>query len=519
MMFSEYAAVRRRRENIMSETLQKFMDYQKKLAKYRTVTSLLYWEIATEAPRKGIPALIDTLSFFSTKRFELETAKEYGELIAELAKPEEYEQLDEAMKLTVRRYSREFEKNSRIPQAFYTEFVEASSHSERAWREAKEKQDYSIFCPHLQKMIDMKRQMTMYTDPDKEVYDAMIDQYEEGMDCATINRLFSELKAELVPFVQKLAAQPQPDRSIFEGHYDIDAQRHLQDFLLDYIGFSHEAGTTGETEHPFTDSISKYDVRVTNHYREDEAIDAMFTAIHEGGHAIFDQNIAPEYEYTAVNQVNMMGLHESQSRFFENILGRNINFWKPIYGKLGEFLLKFREITLEQFEREINRVQCSMIRTGADEVTYAFHIILRYELEQAIFRDGVTAKELPALWNQKMQELLGICPANDAEGILQDVHWSDGSFGYFPSYLLGSIYDGMYLEQIEQELGDLDTILAEGRVKEITHWLNEKIHRHGSMYTSSEVIRRLCGKEISAQPLIRYFKEKYTRIYGLGEKE
>ena len=212
-----------------------------------------------------------------------------------------------------------------------------------------------------------------------------------------------------------------------------------------------------------------------------------------------------------------MGLHESQSRFYENVLGRNKNFWLPIYKKLGELLPQFKEITLDEFYREINHVRNSFIRTEADELTYCFHIIIRYEIEKAIFRDGVEVEELPALWNKKMQEYLKITPANDAEGILQDMHWSGGSFGYFPSYLLGSIYDGMYLEQIEKELGSIDTILAEGRILEITKWLNEKIHRFGSTRTPKETLRAVCGKEVTAEPIIRYFKDKYTKVYGLGK--
>lgn len=210
-----------------------------------------------------------------------------------------------------------------------------------------------------------------------------------------------------------------------------------------------------------------------------------------------------------------MGVHESQSRFYENILGRNKNFWVPIYDKLGEFLPQFQEISLDDFYREINHVRNSPIRIEADEVTYCLHIILRYEIEQAIFDGHVPVEELPVLWNQKMEEYLQITPENDSEGILQDIHWSDGSFGYFPSYLLGSIYDGMYLDAIEQELGSVDEILAAGEISKITKWLNEKIHWYGSTRTPKEVIEAVCGKEVSAEPLLRYFKKKYTEIYGL----
>lgn len=499
----------------MTEREKQLREYLKSMSFYETAVGLVYWDMDTAAPKNGIENLISTLGFLSEKVFALQTAEEYGTLLAELAKPEEYEQLDEAMKLTVTRYRKKFEENKRIPAKFYKEYVEAHARSKQAWQETKQKSDYSIFCPHLQTMIDMTKQMTAYEHPGEDTYETLLDEYEPGMDSAAIDCLFDELKQELVPLVQAIARKTQPDASAFEGYYDINGQKKVQDMLLKYIGFDSDSGTTGETEHPYTTTISFGDVRVTNHFHENEAVNAMFSAIHEGGHAIFEQKIDPAYAQTAAAQIYMMGLHESQSRFFENILGRNINFWKPIYERIQEYLPKLKEISLEQFYREINRVQCSMIRTDADEVTYAFHVILRYELERAIFRDGVTAEELPALWNQKMQELLGICPANDAEGILQDMHWSEGAFGYFPSYLLGTIYDGMLLEELEKELGSVDTILAEGRILEITKWLNENIHRYGSMYTSKEMIQRVCGKEVSAQPIIRYFKEKYTRIYEL----
>lgn len=285
--------------------------------------------------------------------------------------------------------------------------------------------------------------------------------------------------------------------------------------LLDYIGFRKDAGSVGETEHPFTLNFSSRDVRVTNHYYEHDPLSSIFSAIHEGGHGIFEQNVNPDYDNTVAGSCRYMGLHESQSRFYENILGRNKNFWLPIYDKLGELLPAFKKIPLDDFYQEINHVKNSLIRINADEVTYCFHIILRYEMEKAIFRDRVPVAELPALWNQKMQEYLQITPTNDAEGILQDMHWSDGSFGYFPSYLLGSIYDGMLLTTIREELGDVDELLRDGKIKEITAWLNQNIHWYGSTCKPKEMIMEVCGKEMSAEPLIRYFKEKYTEIYHL----
>lgn len=493
----------------MDQTLEVFKAYLKKLQQYNQIVSLLHWDLMTLAPEKGVESKLDSIRFFSTEVFRLSTASEYGEMLRELARPEEFEQLEEAMQLTVKRALQEYERFLRIPEEFYTEYVTEKARSEKAWEEAKRNNDFSIYAPHLEKIITMTKEYIHYMEPEKDPYEVLLDMFEEGMNSATIDRVFEEIKTGLRPLMAKIDSMPRPDLSALEGQYDIDAQKKVQRLLLSYIGFDFTAGAVAESEHPFTMDLCPGDIRVTNHFKENNPIDAMFSAIHEGGHAIFGQSIDPVYADTAVWQVNMMGLHESQSRFYENILGRNPNFWTPIYGQLGDLLPQLKEVPPEVFARAINDVHPSMIRTEADEVTYCLHIILRYEIERAIFRDEVSVDQLPALWNDKMEELLGIRPKNDAEGILQDVHWSDGSFGYFPSYLLGSVYDGMFLQQLEKELGSVDTILAQGRILEITAWLKEKIHRHGSLYNSRQVLERVCGCEISAKPLLDYFNKKY----------
>ena len=499
----------------MSQVLNNFKAYLKQISLYEQVIALIEWDLQTATPEKGVNAKMEALSHFSTEHFRMTTAKEYGQMLKTLSQPEEFEQLDDVMKLTVTRYKKDYEKQQRIPEAFYTEFVTTRARSQKAWEKAKKNNDFESYLPHLDKVISMVKEQLSYTDPGAEMYDALLDQYEEGVTCDQIEKVFDELKEGLVPLLKKIAANPRPDLSKAKGYFSIDDQKKLQNMLLDYIGFDFEAGTTGISAHPFTMDMAAGDCRVTNHYSEDWAVGAMFSAIHEGGHAIFGQNVNPDYEHTAAAQVNLMGLHESQSRFFENILGRNKNFWIPIYDKLGEILPTFKNVTLDEFYRIINDVHPSFIRTEADEVSYCLHIILRFEIEKAIFRDGVETKDLPALWNQKMEELLGITPDTDTVGILQDIHWSDGSFGYFPSYLLGSIYDGMFLQVIEKEMGSLDTVLAEGRIKEVTAWLNEHIHQYGSLYISKEIMERLGAGELSAKPLLDYFYNKYSKIYDL----
>ena len=500
----------------MAENLvEEFKAYRKKMSMLEQVVALFQWDMETLTPKNGLEGKVEAISQFSSEYFKMATAPEYGAMLDALAEPSEYEKLDEGMKVTVNRFRRDFKRNQRIPEDFQRELVAESARSTNVWKEAKQTNNFSLFEPYLDKMIKMAKQQAKYMEPDMDPYELLLDDSEEGMGTEQIDRLFNEVKEGLLPLLDKIKSSPKIDTMpVDKGTYPVYAQKELQEYLLKYIGFDFDSGAVAETEHPFTTTICRGDVRTTNHYFEKKLLSSIFTAIHEGGHAIYEQNVDPKYENTAIDRLNFMGLHESQSRFYENILGRNINFWKPIYGHTCELLPDLKDVSLEQFYRIINNVQPSMIRTEADEVTYCMHIILRYEMEKAIFRDNIPAKDLPEMWNQKMVELLGIRPANDREGILQDTHWAGVGFGYFPSYLLGSIFDGMYLEQLEKEMGSVDNILAEGRMMDITHWLNEKIHRNGSLYNSTQLIRNLCGKEISAKPLLKYFEEKYSRIYG-----
>lgn len=308
----------------MKDRLKKFNEFKEKLDYYKHVITQLQWDMQTQTPSKGFDNKVETVTYFSSQAFELQTSEEYGKLLKDLLKAKEYEKLDAAMQITIKREWREYEENKRVPKDFYEDMVRAASHSQKAWEEAKQKKDYSIFCPHLQKMIDYRKQLMEYTRPDMEVYDAMLDAFEEGMDSETIDRLFGELKAGLVPLLQRIAAKPEPDRSAFRGDFPKHLQQEWGAFLLDYIGYDKEAGVMSESEHPFTMGFGPKDVRVTNHYRTEEAINAMFSIIHEGGHAIFEQGVDEQYEKTDLTVINFLGLHESQSRFSMKI------YWEGI---------------------------------------------------------------------------------------------------------------------------------------------------------------------------------------------
>jgi len=496
--------------------LEQYKSKLKEIEYLRHASDLMYWDMQTKTPEAGKEKLSDAMTHFSMEIFKLSTGDDFYELVCKLSEKEEFAKLDDVTQFDVKRNQRELERMRRVPADFYEEYVSIINDTEIAWVKAKKENDWEAFKGHLKKTIEAVKKYQQYERPDEKVYDSLIDTYEEGMTQETIDRVFAELKEELVPLVNAITAAPQPDHSKFTMKVPVHEQKALCEFLVEYMGMDMTRFAHGETEHPFQISLGRDDVRITNHYYENEVISAIFSAIHEGGHALFEQHVDRKYEGTEGASINYMGLHESQSRFYENILGRNENFWKPIWPKVVEIVPEFGNVTLEEFVREINHVSNSFIRTEADELTYCLHVILRYEMERAIFIDGADVEELPKMWNDKMEELLHIRPTTYSEGILQDSHWSGGSFGYFPSYLLGSIYDGMFLEAMEEDLGSVDDILAAGEVKKISEWLKNKIHQYGSTRVSSEVLEKVCGRELSAKPLIKHFKEKYSKIYGLS---
>lgn len=394
----------------------------KEMQDLTTACVLLDWDLKTETPKYGVDAVVSSLTALSTKQFELSISPKMEELVYALNEETEYEQLDEVWKKAVRRMKKDFDENKRIPVEFYSEFVANRAKAEAVWQEAKPNNDFASFAPYLEKNIANAIQMEKYVHPEQEPYASMLDTYEKGMDEATIDRIFGELKEELIPFVKEILSKPEPDSSKFIGNFDTNKQRELSHFLLEYIGFDFERGGMGESEHPFTTGAHRNDVRLTNHFMEHDLISGIFSIIHEGGHGLFMQGADEVYDLTPFEGCNYMGLHESQSRIWENILGRNINFWKPIYSKVQELFPEYRNISLEEFYVEINHIRNGFIRCDSDEVTYCFHIILRYELEKELMSGRLAVADLPAAWNAKMQEYLGITPDTDTVGEIGRAH-------------------------------------------------------------------------------------------------
>ena len=486
--------------------MKEFINYLNEINDNKSMLIMLMWEIDTKAPKDSIDYYSEVFTKLENKIFEMSTSDKYIELLDKAINSKEFSSLEEHKKLYYLHLKEDYEKEKRIPKDFYSDYSKQKLKSRQSWAEAKEKNNYSIFKPDLEKIINMSKELYSYIYPDSEnIYDDMLSEFERGIKSKDIDPLFEELKKEIIPIINNL--KPEELKSI-NREYSESELYDISKYLLDYIGFNNDKGTLGIYPHGYTSKLSKNDCRIAFKMNND-AIETASTIIYEGGHGIFELYSEKDFNELNMIDVDLTALHESQSRFYENILGRNINFWIPIY---DEFKKKAKlDISLDEFMKYLNNAKKSLIRTEADELTYCLHIIIRYELEREIFNGNIDLNKLPEMWNQKYKEYFGLDIENDSDGILQDMHWSDASFGYFPDYLLGSIFDGMLLEKINEDLGDVDTILKEGRIKEITNYLNKNIHKYAGAYNIFETCRRVCKKDMNVKPLVEYFKRKYER--------
>lgn len=496
-------------------TLEEFKSYVRKMNDFRHAAGLLSWDMETKMPKKGADAHISALTTLSTESFRMSVSDEMKGYLDILSKPEERARLDEISCKMVTKIKEDYDESKNIPEDLYARYVEVTSHSQHTWAAAKHANDFETMRPYFEEIISLSKSMAHSINPDKNAYDVLLGQYEKGIDAEKITDLFDELKAGVIPLVEAIKEKPLFDESLFKGDFSKSGQEALGYYLLDVIGYSREAGRLDESEHPFTVGGAPYDVRVTTNYDLSDLRSSAFSVLHEGGHGIYEQHINPELIGTTLNTGTSTGIHESQSRFYENIIGRNYYFWKHHYDKIGEIFPQYRNIPLDVFHKGVNVVQPSLIRTEADELTYNLHIIIRFEVEKALFEGTLAVKDLPTAWHDKMQEYLGVVPTNHKEGVLQDIHWPGGMFGYFPSYALGNIYGGQFLAQIEKEVGHLDHLLAKGELDQITKWLHTNVHRHGMMKDPVQMIQDACHSSLDAKPILKYYTDKYTKLYKL----
>ena len=404
-----------------------------------------------------------------------------------------------------------------IPPPFYRKFIKFTSQAYEVWVRARKESDFKSFQFHLEEIVKFMSHFADLFGYEKNPYDALLPDHEPGMVTDRLIQIFSALETKLVPFVRKLTEQSdKPDETLLKGHFPEELQRKLCTQALQAIGYDFGRGRLDTTVHPFTTSVGPNDVRVTTHFKHWNLSPSLFSTLHEGGHAIFEQNQDPTLRWIYLDTGFSHGLHESQSRFFENIIGRSLPFWKLFYWQLQNIFPYYKEIPLEEFYRAINAVKTSLIRIYADEVTYNLHIIVRFEIEEALLNNRIDVSDLPQVWNEKMDQYLNLVPPNDALGVLQDVHWSGGSFAYFPSYSLGNLYGGQIREELMRQMPRVEDELAKGNVAIILEWLRKNIHRFGKIREAPELLEAITGERPTPEPWLRYIKSKFSRIYDLN---
>jgi len=502
----------------VADRLQRFRSLAGKIKHYEEILGVAYWDMRTGAPRKGIDYRSEAVGDLSAEAFKLAVSDEMGQLLEELSAPDVQEHLGRIDRRMVEVCRKEYERNRKLPPDVYREYVVLTSQAEAAWEQAKENSDFPNFVPYLERIIDYNRRFIDLWGVLETPYDTLLDMYEPGMFTKDLDRLFGEIRSRLVPLAEAIQREgDHPDTSFLSGNFDKDNQKAFSRFILAEMGFDFEAGRLDESVHPFMTGLNPGDVRVTTRYLVNDVMSALFGTIHEGGHALYEQNLDPELAGTPLCTGTSLGIHESQSRLWENMVGRSRSFWQHYLPELKKFFPgKFDGVTAEQFYRAINVVQPSLIRIEADELTYNLHIMIRYEIEKMLFNEGLSARDLPEVWNAKYEETLGVTPANDAEGVLQDVHWSGGAFGYFPSYSLGNMYGAQMMDTARRKLPALDEQIAAGQLQPLKEWLTEHVYRYGKSLYPAEIIQQMTGQPLKSHYLCDYLENKYREIYRLG---
>lgn len=494
----------------MKDKIQEFKECIKEKKYLLASIEVLQWELETLAPKKGQDYLSEVLAYMSMKDYELSTSDKFQNLVRDLL--QEKESLDPILQKEVEQAAEEMEKMKKIPAEEYRAYAELCAKNQGVWEEAKQNNNFQLVEENLTKIFEYNRKFARYLQKEeKNLYDVLLRDYEKGMTCEKLDVFFASLKKEIVPLLHKIQKKKKQSFPFLTSPISKEKQKEFCHLLAEYLGFDFERGILAESEHPFTLNINKKDVRITTKYMESLPFSSIFSTIHETGHAIYEQQIGDELVSTLLGSGGSMGLHESQSRFWENIIGRSFEFWKELYPSLQTHFTSLKTIPLEEFYQAINQVEASLIRTEADELTYCLHIMLRYELEKEIIEGTLSVKDLPKAWNEKIEEYLGITVPNATEGVLQDVHWYAGLIGYFPSYALGNAYASQLFHTMKQELSLND--YSQDKLQEVRLWLGENIHQYGMMKTTSELIREITGEDLNPDYYIEYLKNKYEALY------
>jgi carboxypeptidase Taq len=478
--------------------------------------AVLGWDQQCYMPPGGVANRGSQLGTLSSLEHSNFVSDEVGTLLEELVPYGESldPESDDACLIEVT--NREFQKLTKVPNEFVAEFTRVTAMAHGAWEEARAKDDFAHFEPHLEKIVDMRRQYADFFKPYDHVYDPLLDDFEPGMKTAQVQEVFTSLRPKQVELIKAISEKPQVDDSFLYLHYDEKDQWEFGEEVITKYGYDWNRGRQDKAAHPFTTHFGVGDVRITTRVDENFLNTALFGTLHEAGHAIYEQGVAPEFTNTPLGEGASLAVHESQSRMYENLLGRSYDFWVHFYPQLQDrFKSQLGNVDLDTFYKGINKVEPSLIRVEADEATYNLHIMLRLELEIALMEGKLSVSDLPEAWNQRVEDYLGVTPPNNAQGVLQDVHWSAGYLGYFTTYALGNLISNQLWEKIEADIPGLSGQIQNGNFGELLSWLRENVHRHGKKFKPQYLVKKVVGETISPEPYLKYLNEKFGEIYGL----
>lgn len=486
------------------------------VADLNAATALLDWDQQTYMPSGGVENRsyqIGTLSSLAHSKF---VSEEVGSLLEELKPYAETLDSDSDDACLIEVTNREYQKSVKVSSEFVEEFSRVTVMAHGAWEEARANNDFSHFQPHLEKIVELRRQYADFFAPYDHVYDPLLDDFEPGMKTDAVQKIFSELRPKQVELLQAIADADQVDDSFLHLHYDSDKQWAFGEEAITEYGYDWKHGRQDKAAHPFTTNFGLGDVRITTRVDENFLNTALFGTLHEAGHAIYEQGVGRRLDRTPLGGGASLAIHESQSRMFENLLGRSYDFWIHFYPRLQEiFPNQLGNVDLDTFYKGINKVEPSLIRVEADEATYNLHIMLRLELEIALMEGDLKVADLPTAWNDRMKDYLGVVPPNDADGVLQDVHWSSGILGYFPTYSLGNLVANQLWEKINQDIPGLSSQIQGGDFSGLLAWLREHVHQYGSKFKPQDLVKRVVGTTITPGPYLEYLNTKFGAIYGL----
>lgn len=499
----------------LKDLLNQYEELVLKRNAFNYANYIIGWDSETEAPAGCFENRSKMIGVLAGEGFRLGTSEETQALIDALY--EKIDELDDDMKIIIKKEKRSIDQMKKIPENEYIEYSVLMASSQQVWANAKRNNDFNSFAPTLEKIVDFQKKLMKYLETDTlKGYDVLLDQYEEGSNQAIYDEFFNTLKRDLVPFVLKITSNKLPtDKNLNGKYFSVDKQEKLSKYLLDVMKFDWNRGVIKTSEHPFTSGYTSQEVRITTHYYTDSLLSSMYSVIHEGGHALYELQVNPKYDFTVLSGGSTMAMHESQSRFYENMIGRSKAFFDTHYPKIQElFSEELKDITSDDFYQLANEAKCSLIRTEADELTYPLHIMIRYEIEKMLLNDQITVNDLPIVWNKMVKDYLGIDVPNDTLGVLQDVHWSGGSFGYFPTYAYGSAISAQLYNAMSKDI-NIEEALKEGTTEKINNWLKEHVHQYGGSLLPNEILLKATNETFNPNYYVNYLKEKYTKIYNI----